>query len=60
MTSDGRINPHETVGDRPHLQSDAAVLAGLTGIPTVVWGVLWIGVAVTVSVLLFRHAWRNA
>jgi hypothetical protein len=26
---------------RPHLESDARMLAGLTGVPTLVWGVLW-------------------
>ena len=28
---------------RPHVQSDAAMLADLTGVPTVAWGLLWIG-----------------
>lgn len=31
--------------DRPHLESDAAMLADLTGVPTVAWGLLWIGIA---------------
>lgn len=31
---------------RPHVQSDAAMLADLTGVPTVVWGFLWIGLAI--------------
>ena len=35
--------------DRPHLRSDAAMLAELTGMPTVVWGVIWIGLAVVVG-----------
>ena len=35
--------------DRPHLRSDAAMLAELTGVPTVVWGVIWIGLAVLVG-----------
>ncbi|HUG02059.1 MAG TPA: M50 family metallopeptidase [Longimicrobiales bacterium] len=30
---------------RPHLDSDAAMLADLTGIPTLAWGLLWIGIA---------------
>ncbi|MBW3534847.1 MAG: M50 family metallopeptidase [Gemmatimonadetes bacterium] len=46
--------------DRPHLPSDALLLARMTGVPTVVWGVLWIGAALLVSGLLFRWAWRRA
>ncbi len=46
--------------DRPHLRSDARMLAELTGIPTVAWGVLWISVAVAVSVWLFLRAYRDA
>jgi hypothetical protein len=46
--------------DRPQLPSDAAMLAELTGIPTVVWGVGWILVALAVCALLLRRAWRNA
>ncbi|MGD2071623.1 MAG: M50 family metallopeptidase, partial [Gemmatimonadota bacterium] len=46
--------------ERSHLPSDAAMLAEVTGVPTVVWGVLWIVVAVGVSVVLFRWAWKRA
>lgn len=46
--------------DRPHLPSDAAMLADITGIPAVVWGVLWIVLALGVSGMLFRWAWRKA
>lgn len=46
--------------DRPYLQSDAAMLADMTGIPTVVWGVLWIGVGAAVSWWLFRRAVARA
>ena len=46
--------------DRPHLESDAHMLAEITGVPTVAWGVLWIAVALGVSALLFRRAWRKA
>lgn len=46
--------------DRPQLRSDAYMLAELTGIPTLVWGVLWIGVALGVTFLLFRRAYRDA
>ncbi len=46
--------------DRPNMNSDAHMLAQLTGVPTVVWGILWIGLAVLVSALLFRRAYRKA
>lgn len=46
--------------DRPHLQSDAAMLAELTGIPTVAWGVAWIGVALVAATLLFRRVLARA
>jgi len=46
--------------DRPHLQSDAAMLSEVTGIPTVAWGVIWIGIALAVCGLLFRRAYRKA
>lgn len=46
--------------DRPHLPSDAHMLAELTGVPTIVWGVLWIGAAVAFCFVLFRWAWKRA
>ncbi len=46
--------------DRPEVMSDARMLAELTGIPTVVWGVLWIVVALVISGLLFRWAFLRA
>lgn len=46
--------------DRPHLRSDAAMLGELTGIPTLVWGFLWIGIGLAVCVLLLRREWRTA
>ena len=46
--------------DRPHLESDAYMLAQLTGVPTVAWGILWITVALGVSFLLLRRAYREA
>ena len=46
--------------DRPHLESDAAMLAEMTGVPTMTWGVIWIGVAVVVSALAFRRAFKAA
>lgn len=45
--------------DRPELQSDAAMLAELTGVPTAVWGFLWIGIALLGCALLFRWVWRR-
>ena len=46
--------------DRPELQSDAAMLGDLTGIHTVVWGSLWITVAVLASAWLFHRSYHNA
>lgn len=46
--------------DRPHLPSDAAMLAELTGVPTVVWGLLWTAAALGVAWALLRAAWRRA
>ncbi len=46
--------------DRPELMSDARILAGLTGVPTLVWGMLWIGIAIGVCGILFRWFWRRA
>lgn len=46
--------------DRPHLQSDAAMLAEITPLSTTAWGVVWIGVAVIVSGAVFVRAYRAA
>lgn len=46
--------------DRPHLESDAFMLGEITQTPTELWGVVWITVALVVSYLLFRRAWRKA
>ncbi len=46
--------------DRPEVMSDARMLAELTGVPTVVWGVVWIGVALLISGFLFRWAFQRA
>lgn len=46
--------------DRPGLRSDAAMLAEITGVPTVVWGVLWITVAIAFSARLLWRAYRTA
>ncbi|MBI4540903.1 MAG: M50 family metallopeptidase [Gemmatimonadetes bacterium] len=46
--------------DRPEVASDARMLAELTGVPTLVWGILWIGAAMALSAWLFRRAYRAA
>jgi hypothetical protein len=46
--------------DRPQLESDAHMLAEMTGVPTLVWGFAWIGLALFISFLLFRRAYREA
>ncbi|UCG39421.1 MAG: M50 family metallopeptidase [bacterium] len=46
--------------DRPHLRSDAAMLAELTGIPTTVFGIVWIAIAVGVCAWLFQRSFRKA
>jgi hypothetical protein len=46
--------------ERPELESDAHMLADLTGISTLAWGLLWITVALVVTGLLFRRAYRQA
>ncbi|HEX9887319.1 MAG TPA: M50 family metallopeptidase [Longimicrobiales bacterium] len=46
--------------DRPELRSDAAMLAELTGVPTLAWGTLWIAVALVVCFFLARALWKKA
>ena len=46
--------------DRPELRSDAAMLAEITGIHTVVWGSLWITVAVLARAWLLQWSYRRA
>lgn len=46
--------------DRPGIRSDASMLADLTGVPTVLWGVLWIGISVAVCWWLLRHTFKSA
>ena len=45
--------------DRPGIRSDASMLADLTGVPTVLWGVLWIGIGLAVCWWLLRRTFRN-
>jgi hypothetical protein len=44
---------------RPGLDSDARMLAELTGIPTLFWGVLWAGIALLSSLWLLHRLWRG-
>lgn len=46
--------------DRPGLRSDAYMLGELTGIPTMVWGVLWLGAALAMSLWFLRAACRRS
>jgi hypothetical protein len=46
--------------DRPELTSDAKMLAELTGVSTLVWGVVWIVTAFLFCALLLRRLWRRA
>lgn len=45
---------------RPHLPSDAAMLADLTGVPTLLWGLLWMVAALFVVWWLLERTWRRA
>lgn len=45
--------------DRPELQSDAAMLADMTGVPALVWGILWIGAALLICWRLLRGLLRR-
>lgn len=44
---------------RPHVRSDAAMLSDLTGVPTLFWGLLWIGLAVAACWVGIRRWWRR-
>lgn len=46
--------------DRPHLRSDAAMLAEITPLSTTAWGTVWIAVALVVSAVAFVRAYRAA
>ena len=45
--------------DRPELRSDARMLADYTGVPTLLWGVLWIAVALAASFVLLALACKR-
>jgi hypothetical protein len=42
-----------------HRVTDASILAGMTGIPAIVWGVLWSAAALLLLLLTFRTALRR-
>lgn len=46
--------------DRPFIESDAHMLAQLTGIPTLAWGLLWVAIALAFSAWFFRWSYRDA
>lgn len=47
----------DDVLDRPHLlESDASQLAQVTGLPTLFWGLLWMGIALVAAVCLLAVA----
>jgi len=46
--------------DRPLAESDAHMLAEITGLPTVVWGAVWIAAALAFSFWLLQRAYREA
>ena len=46
--------------DRPELRSDAAMLAEMTGVPALLWGILWIGAALGICWYLFRRILKQA
>ncbi len=46
--------------ERRNIGSDAETLARTTGVPSVVWGVLWIAVSLVVAVVALRVATKDA
>lgn len=46
--------------DRPELRSDAAMLAELTEVPTLFWGLLWSAIALGLSGWMLLRAYRKA
>jgi hypothetical protein len=54
------LDIRDDVIDRPHLESDAHMLAQMTGVPTVVWGLLWSVVGLLACWLVLRRRFRRA
>ena len=46
--------------DRPHLRSDAVMLAEHTGLPALIWGILWISLAVIGALFFLLYACKAA
>ena len=46
--------------DRPGVESDAYMLAQITGVPTPAWGILWIALTLAGSFWLLGRAYREA
>jgi hypothetical protein len=46
--------------DRPGVESDAYMLAQISGVPTLAWGILWIALTLAGSFWLLRQAYREA
>jgi hypothetical protein len=46
--------------DRPGVESDAYMLAQISGVPTLAWGILWIALTLGGSFWLLRRAYREA
>ena len=42
-----------------YVQSDASVIANLTGIPVVFWGILWLAVSITGLILILRFIYKK-
>lgn len=45
--------------DRSHLRSDARMLAELTNLPTIFWGILWIIIAIGLTIWFFYIAGKS-
>ncbi|HEX7119079.1 MAG TPA: M50 family metallopeptidase [Longimicrobiales bacterium] len=45
---------------RPLVESDAALLAQMTGVPALAWGIAWMAVALTACGWALRRAWDRA
>src|SRR5687768_1809148 len=45
---------------RPEIESDAHMLANLTGVPTLVWGFFWVGLALAACWLVGRRLYQRA
>lgn len=44
---------------RPVAPSDASALAALTGVPSLVWGLVWTAIALAAAAWAVRRAWRR-